>query len=580
MSRTSKTTLDMEVFLKMGLPSQNVAMLLKAENRDENEINAFIEKYNESRNKIKKLIRKFAEKIEAKYGVLDMPELIRKGLKFATKHNFNDAEREAFKTFVVKGDMDHINFPFQEMEYTEMSKFLGFSTSPGLMLDIKPTDQENLHEIARLYELNKPLHIAIKTNISHYYDCAAESITGKYDTKRHNVSVFIHPLIAAMFIPKIEPLDKRMLYTNIGRMVTQRAGPYLRKYSAIQMGDTQDELKADFELSYDIARDPNSLNYFSEESPMSNLLKRYKIQIELYRNVLKLREGKFYSNNEFGVDDPITGLTNVLASYDWTYFDSPELYHIQDEGTMLRKLLAVFSLRPTYTQVSPFMQTYGMGYSNFGVSRLSFINTPIINIRLPANLHGTSGAMAPVRLESALTQHTHFVENKMIVPKNMSVIYSKDLLFFYANRRYQSVNFTNVDMSFRYLSLPGTLTNITSVNSTLLYFADVMSIAPNNRFSLCSVIVMNKSSEHQFATHGCAALLVVPKDENKGRMRTTYLYYNPSMANVKYYIQNNFVNFDPVTWIPHESNNPSEMNFLQLAQKNGTLFIYEEVKLR
>lgn len=575
MSRSSKTILDMEVYLKMGLPAQNVAALLKAEGKDEGEITAFIEKYNESRNKIKKLIRKFAEKIENKYGVLDMPELVRKGLKFAAKHNFNDAEKEAFKTFVVKGDMDHINFPFQEMEYTEMSKFLGFSNSPGLMLEIKPTDQENLHEIARLYELNKPLHLAIKANISHYSDCAPECIQGKYLKDKHNVSVFIHPLIAAMFIPQIEAIEKRMLYTNIGRMVVQRSGPYLRKYSAIHVGDTQEELKSDFELSYDIARDPNSLNYFSEESPMSNLLKRFKIQIELFRNVLKLREGKFYSRNEFGSDDPITGLTNVLSSYDWTYFDSPELYHIQDEGTMLRKLLAVFSLRPTYTQISPFMNAYGMGYSNFGVSRLSFVNTPIVNIRLPVNLHG-SGAMPPVRLEAALTQHTHFVENKMIVPKNMSVIYSKDLIFFYANRRYQSVNFSNVDMSFRYLSLPGTLTNITSINTTILNFNDTLTIAPNNRFRLRSVVILNKTSDHEFATHGCGALLVAKPDLNKGMNRARYFYYNPATANVLHFANNQYISFDPITWVSYSSGNPLDVTFKNEASKNGTLFIFSE----
>ena len=58
---------EMETFLVNGLPTQNVVAILKNEKRDEKEINAFIEKYEASRHRIKKLIKKFADKIETKY---------------------------------------------------------------------------------------------------------------------------------------------------------------------------------------------------------------------------------------------------------------------------------------------------------------------------------------------------------------------------------------------------------------------------------------------------------------------------------------------------------------------------------
>merc|ERR1712000_450045 len=192
-----------------------------------------------------------------------------------------------------------------------------------------------------------------------------------------------------------------------------------------------------------------------------------------------------------GADDGIMGFQKVLSSYDWTYFDSPDMFQVHDEGTMLRKMLAVFSFRPTFTQLSSFVHTTGFGYSNLGaVSRSVFTNVPICNIRLPqAPLN--SGAKYPaINLESALTQADWYVENKMVVPKNKSVIYSKNIIFFYVNRRYQSVNFANVDMGFRYMALPGSFSGMTNLNTTELEFGPDVTIG-NDRFNLTSVIVLN-----------------------------------------------------------------------------------------
>ncbi|ATZ80574.1 core protein [Bodo saltans virus] len=572
-----RKTDDIEYYLVSGIPTQQIATIMRAEKKDEKEISATIEKIDESRHKIRKLIKKFVDKIEQKYGQLDVPELIKKGLKYADKYGFTPAEREAFKNHVLKGDTDRPYLPFQEMEYTDMSKFLGFSSVPGLMLDIKAQDQEILHEIAKLYELNKPLHAAIKTNISLYRDCAPEAVSGHFDDKKDNVNIFIHPLIAALFLPKIEIIEHRMLYSNIGRMVVHRAAPYLRKY-APKMGaaGSQLEIESDFKLSWDFARDPNALNHFNEESPIANLLKRYKVQIELYKNVLKLREGKYYSKNDFGTDDGVSGLINILNSYDWIYFDSPDLYNANDEGMILRKLLAVFSLRPTFTQLSSFLNRGGiMGYTNFGVSRMSFINTPIINIRLPVNVLG-GGPSRSIRLSTAaLSQNTFFIENKMIVPKNMTVIHSDKALFFYANRRYQSVNFTNLDLCFKYMSLPGTMTSVTNVNSTELIFDHTMNLG-NRFFILRAVTVLNKLSNHPFASLGCSSIIVCQPDASVGRMQTTYLYYNPVAASIKFQHNNVFMRNDPISVMPDQSMDPTIPGFTETARKTGTIFIYAE----
>jgi hypothetical protein len=576
-TNTSTNTDDMEGYLQLDLPPQQLANMLRAEGVEEKEIDARIEKYEASRHKIRKYIRKFIEKIERKYGDLDVPELIKKGMKFAQKHGFTKSEERKFINQVMTGDVDTPYIPFQEMAYTEMSKFLGFSTLPSFM-NIKATDHSILDEISTLFHASTGLHGAIKNNLSTYKSCAPEAITGKYDRDKHNITEFIHPVIVALFLPKISSLEKRMLISNIGRMIIQRSSHLLRQFRGYSATVIQTELNADLELMYDIAKDPNSMNYFSDDTPLANLLKRFKIQIELYKNVISLRDGKYYSksDSDFSTGSHVSGLGKILQSYEWTYFDSPEFYHVQDEGTFLRKLLSVFSLRPTFTQLSSLMTTSTMGYSNFGAARMTFVNTPIINVKLPRNMYGATQAVgAHVRLNSALSQTENFIENKMIIPKHKMVIHSRDLVFFYANRRYHTINFTNMDISLRYINLPGTMSSITSVNQTELHFEEDFPIG-NERFYLRSVVVLNNVPKSEFATTGCSSIVIsanTPNGVARARGRPVYYYYNPVTANLMFIKNSKYTTNSPIMTLS-EHRGPDKPGFYDLARKLGTLFVY------
>ena len=583
--RHSKDEL-LNFYLKIGLPTSQVEQALKAQVKDQKELDALLEAYEPRIKRVRKLANKFKEKIEQRYGHLDTPELMVKGIKFASKHNLSEAEVEAFKRLALKGDTESQYLPFQELGYTEMSKFLGFSSFPGQTFNVKSADYAPLNKIAELYESSKVIHAAMRNNVIMYRSCAPDALTGTFDKDKHNVNMFVHPLLLALFLPKIDVLEKRMLFSNIGRMVVQRTQVYFQtqgddkknfmKYANWNMNDLlPGELEADLELAYDMARDPNSLNYFSNESPMTNLLKRYTIQIELWKNVLALRQGKFYSRGEsFNTDDGIMGLIKVLSSYDWTHFDSPDSYQTHDEGTLLRKLLAVFSFRPTFTQISSFSHRTGLGYSNLGaVSRSTFINTPICNIKLPVNIYGGGPAQGPaVRLTSALTQSDWFIENKMLVPKNKSVIHSRKIIFFYVNRRHQSVNFASVDMGFRYLSVPTSMTGMTSINTTELAFDDELIIG-NDRFNLTSVVVLNPLLEGQLST-GCSSIVCCQPDVPMGRARSTYFYYNPLAAGVMVERAGQFVRNDPISPMLDHSNDPRTPGFIETARKYGTIFVY------
>jgi hypothetical protein len=576
----------LDFYLKVGLSIDQVEQLLKSQVKDQKEVDALMETYTPRIKKVQKLATKFRDKIVQRYGHLDTPELMKKGIKFASKHDLKEYEVEAFKRLVLTGDTETQYLPFQELEHTKMSKFLGFSSLAGQTLSVTPADYAPLNEIARLYELTKPIHAAVRNNVVLYRSCAPDAITGMYDKHKHNVNLFIHPLLVALFLPKIDVLEKRMLFSNIGRLVVQRTQVYFQtqedtkkqvmKYSSWNLNDLlPGELEADLELAFDIARDPNSLNYFSNETPMTNLLKRFTIQIELWKNVLSLRQGKFYSHGEsFNVDDGITGLQKVLSSYDWTYFDSPELHQVQDEGTLLRKLLAVFSYRPTYTQISAFVHHAGYGYANLGAaSRATFVNTPICNIKLPVNIHG-DGAVGGhvINLANALTQSDWFIENKMLIPKNKSVIHSKKIIFFYVNRRHQSVNFANVDIGFRYVSVPGTMSGMTSINTTELAFADTMVIG-NDNFVLSSVVVLNPLLNGQLST-GCSSIVCCQPNQQSGQYSPTYYYYNPLASGTMVEYNGDYVRNDPITIMFKNGTNIQNPTFIDTARKYGTIFTY------
>lgn len=568
---------DFEFYLKSDMPSAQIIAVLKAQRKDSKEIDAFMAKYETAKKRIGKLVRKFVEKIEQQYGHLDVPELIKKGIKFAAKHNFTDAEKESFIRHVLKGENDAPFSMYQDLNRTEMSKFLGFSTyNSGQMLEIKATDQRVLDEIVRKYNETRFLHTSIKNQVINYRDCAPEALTGKYDRTKHNVSMHIHPVLFALFVPKVAAIEERMLYANIGRMVAHRAQPYIRN---VNLADSYlpGELDADVALAFDIARDPNSLAYFSDEQPIANLLKRFLIQIKLWHNVLNLRQGRYYSINDYDVDDGVTGLLKILNSYDWTFFDSPDLYQVQDEGTILRKLLAVFSLRPSFTQItpispiSPFANRSGLGHSNIAsIAKSTFVNTPVVNIKLPSVVSG--GTAAPVSLRSALSQSDWYVENKMLVPKHKSVMYSRDIAFFYTNRKYQAVNFANIDMAFRYVNLPITHTNVTSINETELHFQDVLPIG-NERFELRSVVVVQKPQVTGHVSTGCCAFVVKNIFPTKA-----YYYYNPQGASFMQLDGGVYEESNPVSLVlEHEESidgQPSKVGFYETARKFGTIYMY------
>jgi hypothetical protein len=468
-----------------------------------------------------------------------------------------------------------------------MSKFLGFDQMTGQMINLAPKDHSKLNELHMLYDETKLIHADVKMQRLMYRDCAPEAITGAYDRNRHNVNVAIHPVVAALFLPKVEYIDRRMLQTNIARMVLSRGQAYLKGANFhLQAGIEPGELDAEFELAYDIAHDPNALEYIRHDTPIDNMINRFRCQVELYRTVLNLRQGRYYAT-DYAANDGIAGFLRTLNSFDWTFFDSPELHHVQDEGTVLRKLLAVFSCRPTFTQLTSVDPSRsGIGYTGIGnLARTVFVNIPIVNIKLPIDPAGTSSAtIFQMNLSRSLTQVDFFIEHKMLVPKHKSVVYSNKVVFFYANRRYPTVTFQASQMNIQSVGVPVTFANHIAVNSTQVLYDPRIRIG-QNVFSLRSVVMLNRSPNPNIdIALGCAAGIVMSNPLNPiGALApSAYIYYNPSFAAIQYHDPtippaprvSQYVANSPVAPINELPATPNEIGFRTEAQERGTIFFY------
>lgn len=577
---------DYEYFITSDLPIEQIINVLRLKGSSDKEIDASIEKIKEARARIHKVINKFLGKINSTYSHLDIPQIIQKGMMHANKYGLSEAEKKVFIQHVMKGDINGAYTYQNQLMYTPMAKFLGFDFIHGQMIKIGPADHSKLNELYALYESTKHIHTNLKANIANYRDCAPEAISGPYERNKHNVNLSIHPLIAALFFPKVEYLEKQMLYTNIARMVLSRAQAYLRDFNFhLQSNISPLELNAEFELAHNIAHDPNALEHFRDDTPIDNIIKRYRAQIELYMTVDNLRQGRYYSTG-YDANDGISGLVRVLNSYEWTFFDSPDAFAVHDEGTLLRRLLAIFSCRPTFTQLSSFTNRYGLGMTTVtGLSKTVFVNIPVINIKLPIDLVGNQ--VHTIQLDRAMSQSDYFIEHKALVPKNKSVIYSNQVAFFYANRRYPSINFNNSNMTLRYMSLPATFINQTTINKTLIHFNNRFRIGRDS-FDLRSVVVLQRPPINgvDIAT-GCSAIIVVdpnsPTSFYQNNGASTYIHYNPSIASIQYYDgnqpqgQSQFVSNTPVTYIDESTNDPSRLGFLQEARERGTIFFYTKV---
>lgn len=601
-ANNDKIKSELENLAKKGqLTPSDIAELYNKYGDDEAIIEEILRLNTKRHSKIKKQAREIAEKIYRKFsdGSRPLHEILDRMMKYKIQNKWSDSEYEEFRKelqYLLTGNRAmEVDYNQNLSSYrSRINRALGTSrTTFDEGLKIKETEHGVLNEILSMYDKTSALHRSVFMHSLMYEDCSLVAMTGEFKRDRYIATNYIHPLIACMFLPKLDLFEIHMLYSNFGSIVKSRH----EKKPIVTEPDSL--------LFYDIAFDPNDV-VCEINSPIADLRNRYKVQISLWDTVLKLRNGNYYEAN------PINEFITVLNSCRNNLYDNADLAYNQDEGAILRKLLSVFSLRPTiiYTKPIHSLSTFAAGPcglsmgmntgfdtgAGFGLgSTFPFNNQPVytitsipmITIQIPPYAEGVE----PIDLRTSQTIWIN--ENKMIVPKEQSVIYSKEVLIFYVNRRIQSVQIKTFSNPLSFSQLPLTMSSFEKLNAYPVSVPPVITIGRTEEtYNLRSVVAVNQTKivQGERATNiitGCTGLLMTHRNIDKGIFESKYYLYDPFGAslpvrhpnpkpNEEGYILNKPIShLEPVFTVPPEMSggieNPS---FSDRASLTGTIFIY------
>jgi len=509
----------------------------------------------EKHNKIVKKAKKFAALVREKYSDSSMPfhVLLQKAQLYKKKHNLSEDEFEVFKR-IYEQDLSGAQSPEVAVPITNMMKILGTINTgfTGPKLTVSDNEYKTLQEILKSYSINKPLHASVLLQSIQYTDVGYEAVTGEYKRELGQLpGEHVHPVVAALFVPKIQVLENHFIYSNMAGIVKAR--------------HTEEPLmtKPDYELFYALVTDPNDV-VCSTSSPMEDLLKRINVQVELWSSILHLRNGQYYSDR----------FRNFISTVDMcrlNKYDNPDLVYGRHDGTVMKRLLAAFSFRPTVVATSNVVQLFSMNPYLQGV-RPVVTTIPMINMRLPVNLQD----MGPVSLNNAISQQQFFLEGNTLVPKYTDLIYSRGVLMFYVDRRASIIRVQN-QPPFNMGAFPQPLAGFERLNNKKVDFKPDFLVRESDEYKIRSVIVSEVNSTIENASNqnivvGSSALIYKHADLNNGPVIDTALIYDP------YSVYSNTGGTDPKpfrTMSATPTLDDSQKDFISVASERGVIFVYE-----
>ena len=509
---------------------------------------AFIERHTE----ISKKAKKFAELVRAKYADSKYPfhVLLEKAYKYKVKHGLKDEEFIEFQR-IYETELVGLKSPEVYVPSTNIQKVLGnVSVDLQGFAKLSDKDYEILQNILKLNATSKPLHSQVLLQSMQYEDCGIEATTGEYKKEFHNVSNHIHPVIAALFLPKVDALEQHFIHSNITAIVDSR-------YNKKQFGSL-----ADAQLYDALIKDPNDI-VCNSHSTMGDLYNRAQLQNQLWNAVLSLRNGRYYDNS-------FREFITAVDSCRMNKYDSPDLIYGRYDGTILKRILSAFSFRPTVIATTPIGDLYNVHPYQQNI-RPVVTYVPMINLKLPYTPNDNS----PILLENALAQTQLLLENGMVVQKNTSLIYSRGVLFFYIDRRSNIIYNTQSQLSFN-IKLPTAVAGFERLNQRPVNFDKVINIR-QDEYRLRSVIVseVNDLAEESDLVVGSSALIMNHIDYSVGRNQDEYLIYDPYSVVKPRLINGAVERSQPIEKIPGTSFEPELSSFDDAARTRGIVFMYE-----
>ena len=506
MSRRSKSTsggstVDKEVANLFSIKDKTqytrALLSLRQKYRDEDLVNRIQQVFMEKHRAIVRGAKKFADAFRKRYGSADVPyhQLLAKARAHAKKHGISEDEFAEFQRMYEQELAGTNKANEVVIPVTNLMKVLGninLDVEGGF--NIEEADYRNLQDIIKEWEVSKPMHAQTLLQALQYTDLHITGLSGVIDRTEHNPGEHVHPVIAAMFLPKINLFESHFLYSNIAGIVKSR--------------HNQEPLttRPDYELFYSMVTDPNDV-VCDNRTPVGDLLNRSRLQQHLWNSVLHLRNGQVYNEsfNEF-----IRSVDNCKLNK----YDNPDFTYGRHDGTVIKRLLSAFSFRPTVVATLPVSQVFSTNpYAQN--TRPCVTSIPMINVRLHAyqnanqnilagqvvggvNAGRVIGAPNPVALSSCLVQTQTFIEGNMLVQRISDVVYSREVLMFYVDRRAHLLQYGS---PFNISRLPTAIAGFERINKFPIEIECSITVRPNaptpDTFCLRSVVIAEVDTNNQ-----------------------------------------------------------------------------------
>lgn len=522
-----------------GQISSNDFMKLRSKYDDVNLVEKIQRAYLEKHHHISKKAKKFAQLIREKYSNQQYPfhVLLEKARLYKQKYNLSEDEFTEFQRIyeqeLVGNSSNEVMLPM-----TNMMKMLGSVSVDyqGFNSKLNDNDYKYLQEILKLFASSRPLHAQVVLQSIQYQDCAYEAISGQFKQELgHKPGDSIHPVIAALFFPKVPILEKHFLQSNLAGIVKAR-------YSGENLTN-----QPDYELFYSLTNDPNDV-VCDNRSTVLDLLNRTQVQQQLWNSVLNLRNGQYYN----------ASFRDFVGSIDMCRLnknDTPDLIYGRYDGTILKRLLSTFSFRPTVVAVAP---VYNPSVLNPYQQNVRPVVTaiPMFNIRLPSNQSGEYSLQGLTKVNQS------FLENGAIITRSTELIYSRGVLFFFVDRRSNIMKFEQLPL-FNPNRLPLAISGFERVNSSKVSWDPEITAREQNYHlrSVVTVEVNNLNTDDNYVIGSAALIRKYADVENF--LDASHMAYTP----IKLTSTVNGTR-EPTTAI-------TEPEFREVACKHGVVFMYQ-----
>jgi hypothetical protein len=437
------------------------AVKLREKFKDSAMFELVMEHLNEAHVKILNVAKKYYKYAQTQLlgGNKSIDYVLKQAVPFAKKVPLTDAEIDAFRRLVE--EMLEGRVPSETSTYRHISSvgnLFGVSSVEqveSMKDNLSTGDFAKVQDIIRLEAANKALYQQVVLQSVQYQDCDLIALSGRFDPERHNAFSHVSPMIAALYLPKFDLLDRHTIHAHLAGIIRAR-------FNREPLVNQVDKELFD-NIIYTNRREVCSMN------PAEDLHRRVQLQHSLWNSVSALRSGRYYGVN--------SDFVNALDQCHLTHV-SPVNTVVNDEGANLRRIFGSFGLNTIQFVLKANNQYMATNASNVGASIFIPVNREEDRISLDSMItldmsdQKTKDGV-PYDFQEMMKQKSYYLdENDRYVALDTEVNAVYKLLSIYVPRRKSSVlqrqaigNNSIASQFINFNQLPLTISGLSELNS-------------------------------------------------------------------------------------------------------------------